>query len=102
MSGWNLIAGQEIPAETVSYLTLISMDKKWQAFTTRIAQRMPGSRGLNTHKLPSDQRAFGQVSAHRASLNGVHPGKYEIGIDTRIGSSCLRALSKKVIVIAQQ
>jgi hypothetical protein len=35
-------------------------------------------------------------------LSSVDPGKYEIGIDTRIGSSCLRALSSKVVVIGQQ
>jgi hypothetical protein len=100
ISGWNLIAGEEMTAETVSYLTLLSMDGE-QAFTARIQQRVPRADVAEYHKLPSDQGLWSGIRSS-VRLSSVDPGKYEIGIDTRIGSSCLRALSSKVVVIGQQ
>ena len=100
ISGWNLVAGQEMTAETVSYLTLLSMDGE-QAFTARIQQRIPRADVAEYYKLPTDQGLWSGIRSS-VRLSGVHPGKYEIGIDTRIGSACLRALSSKVVVIGPQ
>ena len=47
ISGWNLVAGQEMTAETVSYLTLLSMDGE-QAFTAQSSSAFLGPTWLNT------------------------------------------------------
>ena len=101
VSGWNLIAGQAMSADTESYLTLIPKDNKRQTLTARIAQRMPRADVAEYYKLPTGEGLWSGIRSS-ASLNGVQSGKYEISIDTRIGSVCMRALSSKVIVVAQQ
>jgi hypothetical protein len=97
ISGWNLIAGQDINAETVSYMTLIPQERE-KAFTVRIQKRIPRADVADYYRLPSDEALWSGIRSS-ANLHGVDPGKYEIGIDTRIGPTCLRALSNKVVVV---
>jgi hypothetical protein len=98
ISGWNVIAGQDINAETISYMTLISQERE-KAFTVRIQKRIPRADVADYYRLPADEGLWSGIRSS-ANLHGVDPGKYEIGIDTRIGPTCLRALSSKVVVIA--
>jgi hypothetical protein len=97
VEGWNLIAGQEITADVESYVTLITERGK-PAFTTRIQQRVPRADVAEYHKLSEAEGLLSGVRSH-ASLQSVKPGKYKIGIDTKIGPACLRALSTRAVVI---
>ncbi len=95
--GWNLINGEEVTENTESYLTLISSDGD-EAFTTRIHQRTPRADVAEYYKLPVDEALWSGIRSS-AQLSSVRPGRYKIGIDTKIGSACLRALSSKVIIV---
>jgi len=98
VAGWNVVDGQDMSAATESYLTLMSTDED-QAFTARIQQRVPRADVAEYYKLPTEKGLWSGIRSS-ANLDGVKPGKYEICIDTRIGNTCIRALSSKVIVVA--
>jgi hypothetical protein len=88
-----------LQTDTDSYLTLIPADHD-ETYTARMLRRIPRTDVAEYHKLPEDKGLWSGIRA-RANLHRVRPGKYEIGIDTRIGSACFRTLSKTVIVVGR-
>ena len=99
VDGWSLLHGNDVTADTDSYLTLIPADHD-ETYTARMLRRIPRTDVAEYHKLPEDKGLWSGIRA-RANLHRVRPGKYEIGIDTRIGSACFRTLSKTVIVVGR-
>jgi hypothetical protein len=100
ISGWSLIDGQDITADTESFLTLISKDSD-EKFTARVLQRVPRLDVTEYYNLRKEEGFWSGIRSS-ARLDGVCPGRYALGIDTRIGSACLRTMSTKVIVVAPQ
>jgi hypothetical protein len=98
ISGWNLIDGHDITSDTESFLTLVSKDHE-KHFTARILQRVPRADVTEYYKLRKEEGFWSGIRSS-ASLDGVYPGRYELGIDTRIGAACLRTMSNRVIVVA--
>ena len=99
VDGWSLLHGNDVTADTDSYLTLIPADHD-ETYTARMLRRIPRTDVAEYHKLPEDKGLWSGIRA-RANLHRVRPGKYEISIDTRIGSACFRTLSKTVIVVGR-
>jgi hypothetical protein len=95
--GWNLLSGKEITADTESYLTLIPSDDE-EPYTVRVRKRVQRADVAAYYELPSGTGLWSGIRAS-ANLRNVRHGKYEIGIDTKVGATCLRTLSKKVIVV---
>ena len=98
ISGWTVIAGYNLTSDTESFMTLIPKDHN-EIFTARILQRIPRADVVDYWKLSNDE-AFWSGIRSTASLDGVSPGTYLLGIDTRIGEACHRTMSDKVIVVA--
>jgi hypothetical protein len=95
ISGWNLINGHLLDAETETFITLIPKDHEAQ-FTARVSRRLPRADVAEYYNLPEVEGLWAGIQTS-ASLDAVDPGRYELGIDTRIGT-----LSSKVIVVAQR
>jgi Glycosyltransferase WbsX len=98
ISGWNVIVGHDTTSDTESYMTLIPKDHN-EIFTARILQRIPRADVGEYYKLRKEEAAWSGIQSS-ASLGGVRPGSYALGIDTRIGTACHRTMSDKVIVVA--
>jgi hypothetical protein len=95
----SLIAADLQPAEPAAEPRRLGLpQEREKAFTVRIQKRIPRVGVADYYRLPSDEALWSGIRSS-ANLHGVDPGKYEIGIDTRIGPTCLRALSNKVVVI---
>jgi hypothetical protein len=97
VTGWNLIGSEPVTAETESFLTLVGQGTG-HSFTTRIQRRIPRADVAEYYKLPHGEALWSGIQS-LARLNRVQPGRYAIGVDTRVGSACLRAVSGRVVVV---